>query len=88
MEVRFIDRPVAPRLDGFRGRLHSAPKVGDVAIEVVNRLDSGLRGSAQQHSERPGKRLDVVGHVSEAVPNQVRGSGLTAKVKYSREGRA
>ena len=79
MQVGFIDRPVAPLRNRFGVGLHCPPKVRDHAIEVVYRLDSVWMRSGKQHSPRSKEGLDVVCHVTEAIPDDISDAGLSTK---------
>jgi hypothetical protein len=70
VQVRLVHRPVRPGRKLLRVRLQRPPEVGDVAVQVVHRLDARLRGPGQEHRHGAGEGLDVVGHVPEPLPHQ------------------
>jgi hypothetical protein len=60
-------------------RSEPPPEVCDVRILVVDRLGSGLSRAPEQHGQAAGKRLDVVEHVAESIPDQVRDARFAAE---------
>ena len=56
-----------------------APEVRKVGVDVVDRLDPGLRLAGEERRERAGERLDVAAHVPERLPDQGGGARLSAE---------
>ena len=79
VKVGLIHRRIRPLRD--RGRIgpDRPPEVGEVAIKVVHRLDARIMWTPKKDREGNQQRLDVVPHVSEAIPHDGRNAGLTAE---------
>lgn len=75
----FVDRPVRIVRHGIRFGLDGSPEVGDEPIEIVDRLNTRLVGSAQEDGQRTGKRLDIIRHVAKAFPDDRRDAGFPAE---------
>jgi hypothetical protein len=85
MQIAFIDGPVSVVCHLVRRALSRSPEVGNHPIQIVYRFDSRVLewpvGAAQQYRARAEKRLDIVFHVAESLPNQARDTALAAKVR-------
>jgi hypothetical protein len=75
----FVDGPVGMGRDGLGVVLRRAPEVGDVAVEVVDRLNPGRVGAGQQERGRPAEGFNRVVHVPQTPPDERRDFRLAAE---------
>ena len=85
MEVGFIYWPVAPGCYPLRVVLEGSPEVGDVAIDVVDRLDvlaggvEGLLRTIEEDGTGAKEWFHIVSDLAESGPNHVNCTTLTAE---------
>lgn len=73
-----VDRPVSPPRDRCGCGRHCSPKIADVAVPVIDCLNTGRVRPGQQHGQRASERLDVVGDAPEARPDKRRRAAFAA----------
>ena len=69
VHVVFVHWPVGVIRNCFGIVNRCSPEIGDKTVEVVDGLNVGFGGAAEQNSQRPGEGLDIIGHVPEPLPN-------------------
>lgn len=85
MDVGLVDGPVGVARHGRGIGRDSAPEVGDVGVELVDRLGAvGPGRTGAQDGERAGKGLDVVGGIAQVGPEVGGDARLSPEVRERR----
>ena len=82
VQIVFVHRPIRELGHLVGMGLERAPEVGEQSVLIVDRLGRWfVVGAGQEHGAAAEERLDVIGDLAEAFPDQWGDPGLAAEVR-------
>src|SRR5262252_33222 len=84
MQVCFVDWPGGMMRHSIRLGCCGAPKVCNIAIDIIDDFDAWLMWPIEQHSSAATERFDVVVRVAQAGPHKGRDRALPTEVRERR----